>query len=65
MKAIRIHRTCNNSLLGEEEQWIIVGDANQGFVPVIDLLQASGTWDDHSDREFNKSLYSAALRCLW
>ena len=59
MKTIRIDEACANSLLGEEELWTIVG-----FVPIIDLLQASGTWDDHSDREFNKSLYSTGLRGL-
>ena len=64
MKTIRIDRACANSLLGKEELWTIVGDMHQSFILVIDLLKASVTWDDHSDREFNKSLYSTALRCL-
>ena len=64
MKTIRIDRACANRLLGKEELSKIAGDMHQSFVLVIDLLQASGIWDDHSDRELNKSLYSTALRCL-
>ena len=66
MKAILLDRVCASGigLLGEGELHEIVAGTHGNFVLVTNLLQTIGTWDDHSDREFNKSLYSTALRCL-
>ena len=57
-----------SSLVGEGElcNMVLAGNNFDAhiFVLVIDLLWACGAWDDLTDREFNHSFYSTALRRL-